>query len=330
MSRIVKALFFLLLAIPGLARADIFLGADVALSRAEAATGAHAYDLSINLPQSLARPGDVTLPDGCHQTAMTRQGVGANVQIAISFSCNRAFRPDDVIATPWKVDGARFSSSVLGAGVDRSLSGGDAGLVLPVGEAAASARSIGDIARAFMMQGVWHIWMGWDHLCFVLCLALLARGRQLVSLITAFTLGHSLSLGLAFFDLVHVPVPPVEAAIALSITFMAREALMALRGVTHGFARHVTVVSAFGLLHGLGFATALGELGVAQGEKMPALLFFNLGVECGQLLFVGALLLTFSSLSRVGADRPMRLAALYGAGMIGAFWMCERVAGFVA
>lgn len=329
MLRIVKALLAILaLALPGAALADIFLAADFTLSRGD---GDKAYDLSATLPQSIAREGQITLPEACHQTAATRQSAGANVHVLISFACTRPFHPQDVIATPWKADGARFVSNVPGVRVDRSLPGGAEGIILPVGEAAATARPVADIAREFLQQGVWHIWLGWDHLCFVLCLALLARGRQLLGLITAFTLGHSISLAAAFFDVVHAPIPPVEASIALSITFMAREALLALKnGPQHSFGRHVAVVAAFGLLHGLGFATALGELGVAPGEKFPALLFFNLGVETGQLLFVGALMLVLSSLSRVALDRPARVAALYGAGMIGAFWMVERVSAFTA
>ena len=329
MVRIVKALLLIIaLALPGAAWADIFLAADFTLSRAE---GDNAYTLSASLPQSIAREGPITLPDACRQTAATRQSAGANVLVLIDFTCARPFRPADVIATPWQADGARFVSNVLGQSVDRSLPGGGDGIILPVGEAAAATRPLADIAREFLQQGVWHIWLGWDHLCFVLCLALLARGRQLVGLITAFTLGHSISLAAAFFDVIHAPIPPVEASIALSITFMAREALLALRhGPQHSYRRHVAVVAAFGLLHGLGFATALGELGVAPGEKLPALLFFNLGVETGQLLFVGALMLVLSSLSRLSLDRPVRLAALYGAGIVGGFWMVERITAFTA
>lgn len=344
MSRIVRALLTclmparlipacmmlacMMLGWPGAGRADIFLAADFTLSRG---LGENAYDLAISLPQSIAGEGQVTLPRECRQTAATRQSAGANVHMLISFACDRPFRPGDVIAAPWKADGARFVSNVLGVAVDRSLPGGSQGIILPVGEAAATARPLGEIAREFLQQGVWHIWLGWDHLCFVLCLALLARGRQLVGLITAFTLGHSISLAAAFFDVVHAPIPPVEASIALSITFMAREALLAMTGgPQHSLRRHVMVVAGFGLLHGLGFATALGELGVAPGEKFPALLFFNLGVETGQLLFVGGLMLVLSSLARLAFDRPVRLAALYGAGVVGAFWMVQRIAAFAA
>lgn len=191
------------------------------------------------------------------------------------------------------------------------------------------ARSIAEIAREFLAQGVWHIWLGWDHLAFVLCLALLARGRALLWLVSAFTAGHSISLAVAFFELVHVPVPPVEAAIALSIALMAREALLVSKGAqAFAFRRQVTLVSLFGLLHGLGFATALGALGVQPGERMSGLIFFNIGVEFGQLVFVGAIMATLAGLRAFSMTAPVRVAALYAVGAIGCFWMVERVTEF--
>lgn len=185
------------------------------------------------------------------------------------------------------------------------------------------------LAGEFLRQGLLHILMGWDHLAFVLCMALLAQGRQLVALVSCFTLGHSLSLGLAFFDVIHAPVPPVEAAIALSIVFMAREALIAGRGgEVFSFRRQIGIVSLFGLLHGLGFATALGALGVREGEKLASLAFFNLGVELGQLLFVGAIMAGLAALRLVSLAAPARAAALYAVGALGSFWMIERAAAF--
>lgn len=205
----------------------------------------------------------------------------------------------------------------------------------PVGlplDQAPQARPLPQVASYYTWRGVMHILGGWDHLCFVLCLCLLARGRFLLALVTTFTVGHSLSLGLAFFDVIHVPVPPVEAVIALSIAFMAREALLAQRnGLDQGpevRRRQIAVVAGFGLLHGLGFATVLRELGVAPGERASGLLFFNAGVEMGQLLFVGAVLGAMGIAGAFDRREPVRRAALYLAGIIGCFWAVERVAGF--
>ncbi|MBH1991615.1 MAG: HupE/UreJ family protein [Sphingomonadaceae bacterium] len=312
--------------LPGAAMADIFLSADFALTHGEEP---NSYEFTAAVPEVVGQPAALAYPQGCHQTAMTRQTSGGRAQYAYEFACDRPFAADDMIQTPWKADGARFVTNVLGAQVDRSLTGNAGGIAVPVGETAAAQRPISSIAPEFLQQGVWHIWLGWDHLAFVLCLALLARGRALLWLVSAFTAGHSISLALAFFELLHVPVPPVEAAIALSIAFMAREALLAgRREESFAFRRQLIVVSLFGLLHGLGFATALGELGVQPGEKLPALVFFNIGVEVGQLLFVGAIMATLASLRAVSLATPARVAALYAVGAIGCFWMVERVAGF--
>jgi hypothetical protein len=137
-------------------------------------------------------------------------------------------------------------------------------------------------------------------------------------------------MGLAFFERVSLPLPPVEALIALSVVLLAREALL-LRasGAPPAFARTLALVVLFGLVHGLGFASALGSLGVSVDERWPALLGFNLGVELGQVAFVGALLAVLAALRRVRLDAPARSAALHAAGIFGAFWTIERVAGFV-
>ncbi|RVT40726.1 HupE/UreJ family protein [Sphingobium algorifonticola] len=331
-ARLRLALVALAVLVPGAAQADIFMSADFALSRDE---DPGSYELTVGLPEAIGTPAPIVWPEGCAQTGVTRQTSGGRAQYAFAFTCDRPFRAGDIIQTPWKADGGRFVTNVMGAQVDRSLAGSSEGIALPVGETAAAERSLGQIGREFLAQGVWHIWLGWDHLAFVLCLCLLARGRALLMLVTAFTIGHSVSLALAFFELVRIPIPPVEATIALSIAFMAREALMLRQDDGQGsdqsaFRRQITIVSLFGLLHGLGFATALGELGVGAGERFPALIFFNLGVETGQLLFVGAVTLIMVGLRRVSLAQPVRVAALYGVGIIGCFWMVERVVGFGA
>lgn len=312
--------------VPESAMADIFLSADFALTRGE---DPNSYEFTAAVPEAVSQPTPIILPDGCRQTGMSRQTSGGRAQYAYELACDRPFAAGDMIQTPWQVDGGRFVTNVMGTQVDRSLSGDAGGIAVPVGETAAAARPLTRIASEFLAQGVWHIWLGWDHLAFVLCLALLARGRQLLWLVSAFTAGHSISLAMAFFEWVHVPVPPVEAAIALSIAFMAREALLAGKSEQGiAFRRQAIVVSLFGLLHGLGFATALGELGVQAGEKLPALVFFNIGVEAGQLLFVGAIMAMLAGLRALSLATPVRVAALYAVGAIGCFWMVERVAGF--
>jgi hydrogenase/urease accessory protein HupE len=146
--------------------------------------------------------------------------------------------------------------------------------------------AITNVLATYVELGVTHILEGVDHLMLVLGLILLVRGtRRVVLTITAFTVGHSVTLALATLDFVHVPAPPAEACIALSLVLLAAELL---REDAESLGRRAPWLLAvtFGLLHGLGFAGALAEIGVPERALTLALFGFNLGVELGQLLFV--------------------------------------------
>ncbi len=188
------------------------------------------------------------------------------------------------------------------------------------------------VAATYFGLGVEHILLGIDHLLFVLALLLITRGaKRLVLTVTAFTVAHSITLALATLGFVHVPPAPVEAVIALSIVFVAAEILRARRGEEGITARAPWVVAfTFGLLHGFGFAGALAEIGLPEGQIPLALLFFNLGVEAGQLLFVGAVLalIWLWRRSRVAIPPWAGLVPPYAIGSIAMFWVFERVAGF--
>jgi hypothetical protein len=156
---------------------------------------------------------------------------------------------------------------------------------------------------------------------------------MLVKTITAFTLAHSITLALATLGVVHVPARPVDAAIALSIVFLAAEILHARQGRPGLTARKPWVVAfAFGLLHGLGFAAALTQLGLPQSEIPLALLFFNVGVEIGQLMFVGVFLALGWALRQLQVTWPRWSEAVpaYAIGTIAAFWFIERTSGLFA
>ena len=146
------------------------------------------------------------------------------------------------------------------------------------------------MARTYTLLGVEHILTGFDHLCFVLALVLIVGfNRRLFWTVTAFTLAHSITLALATLGVIHVPGPPVEATIALSIVFVASEIVQQQRGREGLASKQPWLVAfAFGLLHGLGFAGALAEIGLPANAIPLALLFFNIGVEIGQLLFIAA------------------------------------------
>jgi hydrogenase/urease accessory protein HupE len=196
------------------------------------------------------------------------------------------------------------------------------------------------VAAAYLRLGVEHILLGIDHLLFVLALLILVRGwKRLAVTITAFTAAHSITLAAAVLGFVNVPGPPVEAMIALSIALVAAEIVNLSRGRASLTARSPWLVAfAFGLLHGLGFAGALTEIGLPAHAIPIALLFFNVGVELGQVLFVAvaialAILLrrTLSAFVRGETSWSRvapQLAGAYSIGGIASFWFLERVSGF--
>jgi len=188
------------------------------------------------------------------------------------------------------------------------------------------------VATTYLKLGGEHILVGIDHLLFVLALILIARNsRELIKAVTAFTVAHSITLAAAALGFVHVPPKPMEAAIALSIAFVALEIIRARDGASGIAARAPWIVAfAFGLLHGFGFAGALSEIGLPAGHIPMALLFFNVGVEIGQLLFVG-MVLSLAALVRL-ARRPLPhwagLVPPYLIGSVAMFWVIQRVSLF--
>lgn len=192
--------------------------------------------------------------------------------------------------------------------------------------------SAAEVARTYLVLGIEHILLGIDHLLFVLALLLLTVGPwQLVKTVTAFTVAHSITLALATLGIVHVPSAPVEAVIALSIVFVAAEIIRAREGSSDLAARMPWIVAfVFGLLHGFGFAGALSEVGLPEGHIPMALLFFNVGVEAGQLLFIGSVLALVAMVRRIGVDWPrwLQLAPPYAIGSVAMFWVVQRVAAF--
>jgi len=193
-----------------------------------------------------------------------------------------------------------------------------------------------EVVRTYTVLGIEHILTGFDHLLFVLALVILVKGlRRLIATITAFTVAHSLSLVAATLGWIHVPGPPVEACIALSIVFVAAEIIRSRAGKAGITERYPWVVAfTFGLLHGLGFASALAEVGLPPLSIPIALFFFNVGVEIGQLLFIAAILSLAATARwvarRISLEPPnwaWRIAP-YAIGGIASYWVLERVASF--
>ena len=186
----------------------------------------------------------------------------------------------------------------------------------------------------YIWLGIVHIWLGLDHLLFVAALMLLVKGaRSLLITITGFTIAHSITLALSALDLVRVPVAATETVIALSVLFLARE--LATKSTDTLARRHPEIVSsAFGLLHGFGFAAVLGEIGLPGHALATSLLAFNIGVEIGQIAFIALLLLVFQasrSLANYTAGFPANLYPrlsnlfVYGLGTLSAWWFIDRL-----
>ena len=183
------------------------------------------------------------------------------------------------------------------------------------------------VFTSYFSLGVVHILEGWDHLLFVIALVLLVvRGWAVIKAATAFTIAHSLTLAAVTVGFIGLPARPVEAAIALSIVFLAVELA---RGDRDSLTRRLpwAVAFAFGLLHGFGFAGALRDIGLPQGEVPTALLAFNLGVEAGQLLVIAAVVAIRLAVSRLvpRAEMPAVRVATYAIGITASFWLIERL-----
>jgi len=201
-----------------------------------------------------------------------------------------------------------------------------------------------EVCRTYLVLGVEHILFGIDHLLFVLALLILVKGwRRLVGTITAFTVAHSITLAAATLGFVHVPSKPVEATIALSIVFVACEIVHRRQGRSGLTETWPWIIAfTFGLLHGLGFAGALREVGLPQNAIPLALLFFNIGVELGQLLFIGIVMAVITLAVRAAREFGERNVApqsvfawcenisAYAIGAVAAFWLIERTLSFIA
>ncbi len=262
------------------------------------------------------------LPDQCPVPETTRQVISG-----------------DAIVESWQVACQLDKGRVMIEGLDRTLTDVFVRLRTADGEEtthilrpASASFALGDPggspASAYLQIGAEHMLFGWDHLLFVLGLLLLTPVRKLLWVITAFTLGHSITLAITALGLFSLPSKPVELLIALSIFFLAVEVGRKWAGKTSLTIRRPWLIAlGFGLLHGLGFAGALADIGLPKGQEIWALLLFNLGVEIGQILFVGAILAALWLIGRSPVDRRKwaEIPAVYLVGGLGAFYTLSRI-----
>ena len=268
------------------------------------------------------------LPERC--APIRSQDAGVYVSAGFAFECASELTFDDALELPWSLAGV-VALVRWGDGSEASAYFRGDGRSVPIrlAELRAGGGTTGRLAGTYFILGGEHILFGIDHLLFVLGLLLLVGGFwSLVKTITSFTVAHSITLGLAVLG--HVPVDraPVEAAIALSIVLLAREIVVGHRSRKSLVHRHPWLVAfVFGLLHGLGFAGALGEIGLRSSDVPVALLFFNLGVEAGQLAFVVALIALAKIVARVRRTAVHRAepALGYALGAFSTFWFLDRL-----
>lgn len=246
------------------------------------------------------------------------------------FECAPALHADDVFIFPWPLEGlVLIASWDDGSDISAYFPGDGSVIEVPLSEVKAGAASLTNLASRYLILGGEHILFGVDHLLFVLGLLLLLQGFwKLLKTITAFTIAHSITLAFAVLGIFPVPGAPIEVLIALSIALLAREIVMAQRGQTSLVHEKPWVVAfVFGLVHGFGFAGALGEIGLSAADIPLALLFFNLGVEAGQVAFIAALLALHYLFTRYLSHLlgSIQRGLAYGLGGIACYWFLERV-----
>ena len=305
-------------------------------------TGPGAYNLLFKIPargEDLRLAIYVKLPEGTQDITPPRASFSEGVYVE-----RRSIRWDGgLIGQPVTIEGLSATStdvlvrieSLGGAIQTERLSPTKTSFIIQ------AVPGAGEVAATYLRLGVEHILFGFDHLLFVLALVILVRGWGRVAItVTAFTIAHSITLTAATLGFVNVPGPPLEAAIALSILLVAVEIVNARRGKPSPTARLPWLVAfSFGLLHGFGFAGALAEVGVPQHAIPVALLFFNVGVEIGQLIFVAAVLSLISLVHHVASKllEPARLqqsfdrldmTVAHAIGVMAAYWLIERTTAF--
>lgn len=320
--RLLAVLLVLLLG-PAAARADDLRPGY--LEWTEQAPGAWTVTWKAPLLGGLATRARPVLPEGCTISASARRFEGPSVVETFTVGCPAPLAGREVGLIGLENG---FTDALLR--VAPRAGGVQAARLTPQQPRTVvlSAPSRAEVATTYLGLGVSHILLGFDHLLFVVALVLLIRGwRQIVATVTAFTLAHSLTLAAATLGWVTLARKPVEICIALSIVLVAREVLRD-RAEPDTLARRWpgSIAFVFGLLHGLGFAAALAEIGLPASEIPLALLTFNVGVELGQLAVVALVLALLAALARLRPawrEAAPRLAA-YGIGALASAWLIER------
>ena len=293
------------------------------------------YMLKVSTSETMAHKITAPLlPERCVLHKPFR-GMLSDGRLTFTFSCDGELTSDDKFDLRWARDGVFISAIWLEHEPAQSLFLREGGVItVSLRELSAVNASKKTKVKRYLKLGINHILSGYDHLLFVLGIILIVGSPiLLIKTITAFTVAHSITLALSFLNILTLSIAPVEASIALSIVVLAYEVIRINQGSDSFTGRYPWVVATgFGLLHGLGFASALSTLGVPKIDIPIALLFFNLGVELGQLLFISVILslvyiaqylLRYRGVALMPRKRWTTPIA-YGLGIVATYWTIER------
>ena len=266
-----------------------------------------------------------TFPEGCTQTAPTIDRKGVTITERSVLSCP---------LTEGEIALAGLERTLTDVFAEINYLSGESvtALIKPSNPRLTLGGSVSSPAKHYLWIGVEHIIYGWDHLLFVIGLTLLVARRQILGVATAFTLAHSITLALAAFGLLNIPIRPVEILIAASIVLLGVEIIRKQKGHKSLATERPYLISfVIGLIHGCGFASALSEISLPKGTELLALLLFNLGVELGQFAIVGITIVALLAIAKVSitALRKTEAFLTYGLASIAMFWFIQRMSDYV-
>ena len=276
------------------------------------------YEVTWMYPIRNLGPVNLTLPNDCQSNSLETFQESKYLSEKISLQCSDSIKGKDIfikglsilndaLVTIKFLDGERYEGLV---------SVKDSKLTIP--------QELQVFPTGYFMLGVEHLIGGPDHLLFVFGLLFIVFGWQnLIKTITAFTLAHSITLGLSVLEIVSLPSATIEALIALTIIYLALE----IKDERNNKSTPWLMAFGFGLLHGFGFAGALSEIGIANEQLLLSLLFFNIGIEVGQLIMIPLFLILIWLLQRINFNFSVTKLSSYAIGGMGSFWLIERVLG---
>ena len=276
------------------------------------------YEVTWMYPIRNLGPVNLTLPNDCQSNSLESFQESKYLSEKISLQCSDSIKGKDIfikglsilndaLVTIKFLDGDRYEGLV---------SVKDSKLTIP--------QELQVFPTGYFMLGVEHLIGGPDHLLFVFGLLFIVFGWQnLIKTITAFTLAHSITLGLSVLEIVSLPSATIEALIALTIIYLALE----IKDERDNKNTPWLMAFGFGLLHGFGFAGALSEIGIANEQLLLSLLFFNVGIEVGQLIMIPLFLISIWLLQKIKFNFSVTKLSSYAIGGMGSFWLIERVVG---